>query len=188
MKNPGEGEGRAASEEPLTPALSPPGCASRFWVESERRFIPACRSRGGSWASGRNHHTSTMRKRVSLQAHSLARRACIGTNSHRPLALLLQNRQQPVHSISPRIVMHTLPSKARGEGTRKEPVSDTDHPLATALPVFPDSSRWCGFMSPTHSPRMRHAHTLSGISGENSPVHECGTGRWFAVGVEPVAV
>ena len=52
-------------------------------------------------------NTSTMRKRVSFQAHSLARRACRGTNIHLPLALLLQSRQQPVHSMSPRIEIHT---------------------------------------------------------------------------------
>ena len=83
------------------------GCASRIWVESERPFLQVCRSRGGSWASGRNRHTSTMRKRVSFQTHSLAHRACMGANFHLPLALLLRSREQPVHPITPRIEMHT---------------------------------------------------------------------------------
>ena len=49
--------------------------------ESERRFAEVCRSRGGSWASGRNRPTRTTRKRVSFRTHLLARRACMGTNT-----------------------------------------------------------------------------------------------------------
>ncbi len=78
-----------------------------LWRRLRNRAPPTTAVAVGSWASGRNRHTSTMRKRVSFQTHSLARRACRGTNVHLPLDLLLQSRQQPVHSISPRIEMHT---------------------------------------------------------------------------------
>ncbi len=51
------------------------GCASRFWVESERRFIQVCQSRCGSWVSSR--HTSTLRKRVSEFSGTLACASCL---------------------------------------------------------------------------------------------------------------
>ena len=74
------GRRQAVCQPPRHPRVRR-GCASRFWVESERRFIPVCRRRGDSWASGGNRQTSTMRKRVSFQTHSLARRAGMGTSS-----------------------------------------------------------------------------------------------------------
>ena len=51
--------------------------------------------------------TSTMRKRVSFQAHSLARRACIGDKRLSAARLTPSESQLPVRSIPPRIELHT---------------------------------------------------------------------------------